>query len=157
MTNSPWTRSWGSTRDRTQNELYCSSQTEEVSEVGAGEQAKLSEYGRGGKPTTQKSEFKTRSADALDRPVRCICNSERLSHKHSSEPSLPRFDRFLSLGPANHKPLAGPTAGVFAGCEGRLAGAFLVEPDDGTLFNRLAPPKAGLDPRHKQGLKAKLE
>jgi hypothetical protein len=26
-TNSPWTRSWGSTRDRTQKELYCSSQT----------------------------------------------------------------------------------------------------------------------------------
>jgi hypothetical protein len=56
-----------------------------------------------------------------------------------------------------HKPLSGPSAGVFAGCVGRLAEAFLAEPSDDTLFNILALPKAGLAPGLKQGLKARLE
>ena len=75
-------------------------------------------------------------------------------------PSIPPpdspFDRFLSLGdlPTVHKPLSGPSAGVFAGCVERLAEAFLAEPSDDTLFNILALPKAGLAPGLKQGLKA---
>ncbi|GFZ49940.1 hypothetical protein JCM24511_07343 [Saitozyma sp. JCM 24511] len=78
-------------------------------------------------------------------------------------PSIPPpdspFDRFLSLGdlPTVHKPLSGPSAGVFAGCVERLAEAFLAEPSDDTLFNILALPKAGLAPGLKQGLKARLE
>ncbi|GFZ44313.1 hypothetical protein JCM24511_02035 [Saitozyma sp. JCM 24511] len=78
-------------------------------------------------------------------------------------PSIPPpdspFDRFLSLGdlPTVHKPLSGPSAGVFAGCVERLAEAFLAEPSDDTLFNILALPKAGLAPGLKQGLKAGLE
>jgi hypothetical protein len=56
-----------------------------------------------------------------------------------------------------HKPLSGPTAGVFAGCVERLAEAFLAEPGDDTLFNILALPKAGVAPGLKQGLKARLE
>jgi hypothetical protein len=39
----------------------------------------------------------------------------------------------------------------------RVAGAFLAEPSDDTLFNILALPKAGLAPGLKQGLKARLE
>jgi hypothetical protein len=49
-----------------------------------------------------------------------------------------------------HKPLSGPSAGVFAGCVERLAEAFLAEPSDDTLFNILALPKAGLAPGLKQ-------
>jgi hypothetical protein len=56
-----------------------------------------------------------------------------------------------------HKPLSGPTAGVFAGCVDRLAVAFLTDPGDVTLFNILALPKGCLAPGLKQGLKARLE
>jgi hypothetical protein len=77
----------------------------------------------------------------------------------STPPPDSPFDRFLSLGdlPTVHKPLSGPSAGVFAGCVESLAEAFMAEPSDDTLFNILALPKAGLAPGLKQGLKARLE
>src|SRR5690349_18681211 len=50
----------------------------------------------------------------------------------STPPPDSPFDRLLSLGdlPTVHKPLSAPSAGVFAGCVERLAGAFLAEPSD---------------------------
>ncbi|GFZ48415.1 hypothetical protein JCM24511_06163 [Saitozyma sp. JCM 24511] len=110
---------------------------------------------------TRSSATHTLPTSSLPRPSPTYVSVSQ--HSTPPAPSIPPpdppFDRFLSQGdlPTVHKPLSGPSAGVFAGCVERLAEAFLAEPSDDTLFNILALPKAGLAPGLKQGLKARLK